>query len=234
MKPKHLFPLLFIFIFGCDKIDELPTNITYLKPYEFLADSLKAIFPENEDFLVTNPDFFSDAYQRDIVLLKESKVFVTFIDEGASFKNTLCWYSYNKSQPPSQLTEITKNVLFPNISKKDEGGLLEPGYTLQLGLGTFPAGTVISFCLILKGWEDGTINYNNPSHYTDNHFNTGSMQQHILFKKESLGYLVLGFEDISLLDAECDKDFNDILFAISDNNEGYEATSFDLSRVSVK
>ena len=233
MKIKHLFPFLFVLFSGCDKVDELPPDITVLKPCENLADSLKVMFPEGKNFL-SNSDFLSDAYQKKIVLIKEAKVFITFIDEGAEYRNTLCWYSYNISQPPSKVTDIKKSVIFPNISKKDEGGLLEPGYTIQLGTGIFPTGTVIGFSLILDGWEDGYINYNKPTHYTDYSFNAGGKQQHILFKKAFLDYIVLGFEDISVLEEFCDKDFNDVLFAISDNNEGYVATSFDLSNIIIK
>jgi hypothetical protein len=233
MKTKYLYLLFFLLILGCKKIEEIPKEITILKPAEDLADTLKVIFPEGEDFFLSNQDFFSATIKKNIILAKESKVYVTFIDEGAVYRNTLCWYSYNVSQPPSKVSDIKKNVLFPNISKKDEGGLLEHGFTVQLGTEKFQPGTVIGFALILNGWEDGTVNYNNLTHYTDYSFNAGGNQQHILFKTASFDYIVIGFEDISISDVECDKDFNDILFAISDNNEGYEATSFDLSNVVV-
>lgn len=232
MKYKFLIPILFLFFIGCKKviIDELPGNISKLQPIANIVDSLKVVLPEDGNALLTNPELFSDTIQKKIILIKESKVFVTFIDEAADYKNTLCWYSYNKFQPPLKSSDISGNVLFPNISKIGEGGLLESGYTLQLGTTTFPAGTVIGFFLVADGWKDGTINYSNPTYYTDANLNAGGEQRHILFKDTYSHYLIIGFEDYNT----GPMDYNDVFFAVSDNNNGYAATSFDLAKVIVK
>jgi len=186
MKFKSLIPFVFVlFIFlGCEKekITELPPDIAKVEPVENLVDTLVAVLPEDGNALVSNPELFSDTIQKKIILKKESKVFVTFIDEAAEYKNTLCWYSYNKSQPPSNIAEIKGNLVFPNISKVGEGGLLEAGYTVELGTEAFPAGTVIGFFLVADGWKDGTIEYNNPTYYTDSNLNNGGEQRHIVFK----------------------------------------------------
>jgi hypothetical protein len=89
---------------------------------------------------------------------------------------------------------------------------------------------VIGFFLVADGWKDGTIDYSNPTYYTDANLNPGREQRHILFKDSYSHYLVVGFEDdnVGLFD------YNDVFFAVSDNNDGYEATSFDLSKVIVK
>ena len=231
MKFKHLIPILLLVFLGCEKakIDEMPSNITKVGLIANLVDSLKIIIPENGNVSQNSPYLFSDTIQKNIVLIKESKVFVTFIDEGASYRNTLCWYSYYKSQPPLSVSDIKGNVLFPNISGKGEGGLLEPGYTAQVGTETFPAGTVIGFFLIANGWNDGNINYSNPTYYTNNNLNKGGEQWHVLFKNAYSHNIVIGFEDYAI-----GGDYNDVLFAVSDNNEGYEATSFDLSKVVVR
>jgi len=232
MKLKYVFPVLSILFMGCDKdmIEELPANISKLDPVENVIDSLNFIFSENGNAMVNNPLLFSDTVQKNIVLTKESNVYVTFIDEATSSKNTLCWYAYNKLQPPSKVEDINGNVLFPNISKVGEGGLLELGYTVQLGSGKFPAGTVIGFFLIANAWRDGTIDYDNYTHYTNYNFNIEGKQHHILFKNSYSHYVIMGFED----NIKPPPDFNDILFAVSDNNEGFEATSFDLAKVIVK
>lgn len=229
-----IIPILFLLITSCEKqpapIDELPTNIDTLKPVANIVDSLKVVLPEDGNALLSNPVLFSDTIQKKLVLLKASKVFVTFIDEAATYKNTLCWYSYDNSQPILKVADVKGNVLFPNISKTGEGGQLESGFTVQLGTETFPAGTVIGFYLIADGWKDGTINYDNPTYYTDSNFNTAGEQRHILFKDTYSHYLVVGFEDYP----DEAKDYNDVFFAVSDNNEGLEATSFDLAKVVVK
>lgn len=232
MKIQYLIPVLFLLFAGCEKatIDELPAVITKLEPVKNISDTLRVILPEDGNALVNSPVLFSDTIQKKIILTKESKVFVTFIDEAAYYKNTLCWYSYNKVQPPLNVADIKGNVLFPNISKTGDGGLLEPGYTVQLGTEMFPAGTVIGFFLVADGWKDGTINYNNPTYYTDSNLNSGGGQRHILFKDTYSKYLVVGFEDYTIPPF----DYNDVFFAVQDNNEGYQATSFDLSKVVIK
>jgi hypothetical protein len=232
MKARYLIPILFPLFFSCKKqlIDELPNNYSVVKPVDNLLDSLHVVFSENGNAQFNNPFLFSDTIQKNIVLIKESIVYVTFIDEGTDKKNSLCWYTYNKAQPPLTVNDINGNVLFPNISKIGEGGLLEPGYTLQLGSEKLPAGTVIGFFLVANGWKDGSIDFNLPTHYTNYNLNTGGEQLHILFKNEYSRYLVMGFED-NLIGTH---DFNDVLFAVSDNNVGLEASSFDLTKVFVK
>ncbi len=238
MKSILLIPviaILFLIALSCKKenIDEVPPNITIVKPVENVVDSLRVYLPESTNILLDNPGLVSDTVQKNIVLTKESNVYVTFIDEGADYKNTLCWYSYNKSNPPLKADDIKGTVLFPNISKKGEGGQLEAGYTLQLGTVKFPAGTVIGFYLIINGWNNGTIDYSKPFYYTNYNFNQSGKQQNILFKNKYSGYLIEGFEDMDLTNTldPSDKDYNDILFAVTDNLDGYEATSFDLTKV---
>jgi hypothetical protein len=237
MKFKNL--LLFISIFfiaGCesDKIKEVPTDVFVLKLEENTMESLNALFPENQDITTVSPEFFSDTIQNQIVLVKESNVYVTFIYEGAGYRNSLHWYSYDKKEPPQSVAELQYNVLFPNISTIDDGGKLEPGYSMQVGKEKFPAGTVIGFFLVLNGWNDGTIDYTKPTQYTDRLLNTNGNQQHILFKMKTFTSLFLGFEDVNFDAYNCDKDFNDVLFSVSDNAEGKEPTSFDLTRVVCK
>ena len=235
MKLKHFFPILFLLFFGCKKEPvvnnpEVPDNITVVKPVENLVDSLKGFVPDGKNALLNHPALFSDTVQKNIVLLKESYVYVTFVDENAGYLNSLCWYSYDKSQPPLKVGDIKGNVVFPNISKKGEGGLLEPGFTLQLGTEKFPAGTVIGFFLVVQGWDGNTIDYNKPILYTNYAFNPGGKQQHVLFKNSYSHYVVMGFEDM-INDQSSDVDCNDILIAVSDNKDGFEATSFDLAKV---
>jgi hypothetical protein len=232
MKYKNLIPILLLLFIGCKKdvIEELPANISQVEPIANIIDSLKVVLPEEGNALLSNPELFSDTIQKKIVLIKESKVYVSFIDEAASYKNTLCWYSYNIAQPPVSVADITGNLLFPNISKTGEGGLLEAGYTVQLGTESFPVGTVIGFFLVADGWKDGTIDYSNPTYYTDANLNIGGEQRHILFKDTYSHYLIIGFEDYNI----GPMDYNDVFFAVSDNNQGYEATSFDLAKVIVK
>jgi hypothetical protein len=51
--------------------------------------------------------------------------------------------------------------------------------------------------------------------------------RHILFKDVYSHYLDIGFEDYVV----APYDYNDVFFAVQDNNERNEATSFDLSKI---
>lgn len=241
MKTKQLIPILFLVFLGCkkenekiieDQVDILPENVFVLKPCPTLVDRIIGLFPEKTNVLPDNALFFSDTIQKKIILNKESAVYISFIFEGASYKNTLGWYSYKNTQPPLNVGEINKHVLFPNISQKGEGGELKTGYTMQLGEEIFPAGTVIGFFLIANGYATDTIDYTKPIHYTNDEFNIGSKQQHILFKEQNCHDIAISFED-KPIDIS-DNDFNDVIITISDNKEGYETTSFDLNKMIVK
>lgn len=87
----------------------------------------------------------------------------------------------------------------------------------------------MGFFLLLKV-GNGTINYNEVTHFTDYSVNKGGFQQHILFKEKTCGDIVMGFEDLPISDRS-DLDFNDILFTISDNKEGFQIISFDVDKL---
>ena len=232
MKPSLLAAVLLLFLASCnkDKIDELPTDISKLQPIQHLADTLKTVLSENGNAVSNNPVLFSDTIQKNIILTKASRVFVTFIDEETSKKNTLGWYMYPYSKPPASTSDVDAKILFPNISKVGEGGLLESGFTVQLGTETFPAGTVIGFFIVANGWDNGTVNLDRPIYFTNYNLNPNGDQLHVLFKNAYSNYIVVGFED----NLSPGRDFNDLLFAVSDNNEGLESTSFDLSNMFIR
>jgi hypothetical protein len=243
MQTKQLIPILFLVFFGCtkervteipidNKLNEVPASVFVLKPCSSF-DSIKGLFSETAHFVANIPAFLSDTVQKKIVITKECNVYVTFITERAGYKNTLGWYSYKNTQPPLVASDINKNILFPNISRKGQGGELEIGYTLNLSEAKFPVGTVIGFFLVVAGWnETGFVDYNRTIYYTNYELNVGGKQQHILYKESNCHNIILGFEDLSF--DLSDKDFNDVIITISDNKEGYETTSFDLNRLIVK
>jgi hypothetical protein len=101
---------------------------------------------------------------------------------------------------------------------------------LKLGDGKFPAGTVIGFFLIIKGWESGEVHYDRETFYTNFELNTDDQQQHILFKQKDLGNIILSFEDILTTQAS-DNDFNDILFMVTDNVENKPVTKLNIDSV---
>lgn len=212
-----------------EKINEVPDDIIRVKMDTILYPRIKELFPDESNSVNNLPFLFTDTVQKRIVLTKESEVYIIFIAEGALYKNTLGWYSYQYSEPPTTESEIEKNIAFSNLSAVGYGGLLKEGDMVKLGTDKFPAGTVISFFLISDGWKDGVIDYSQPTYYTDYNFNLNTHQQHVLFREKKGGSLVLAFEDQSFSDA--DKDYNDILLNVTDNKDGFKIISFDLEKI---
>jgi hypothetical protein len=213
--------LLLLMSFGCHHhhhgIEEVPPDIIQSIPCPTLYSRILELFPEHSK--ATGSILFADTVQKNVVLTKQSEVYVTFIDEGAGYQNSFGWYTYNINSPPTFASQLELNILFPNVSNN----VLDPGDKLLVG--SFPAGTVVGFFLLVNGWQNNTINYNQPKVYTDFRFNQGGIQQHILFQEKTCGDIVLAFEDVTI-GGTSDKDFNDILFTVSDNNSDKVNTAF--------
>lgn len=219
MKIILFISIFFLIISGCEKDirkDIVPAQIYIVEPCATMVDS-------NFNFA----DFLVDTINKKIIITNECKVFVSFIAKETINKNALGWYSYNETTPPLKTSEITRTVIFPNVSTINEGGDLETGYTIQLGENTFPAGTVIGFFLVIDGWRNGVINYDKPVFYTNSELNISGRKQYLLIKEPNCNSIVLCFEDASLASAS-HTDYNDVIVAVNDNIEGYESTSFQL------
>jgi len=73
--------------------------------------------PETFRVPVYNPHYISSGYDTDLLLNAESEVFVTFISEGAGFRNVLGYYTYDTSNPPSAApADEDIVIIFPNSS----------------------------------------------------------------------------------------------------------------------
>nr|WP_320118023.1 DUF4114 domain-containing protein [uncultured Marinifilum sp.] len=216
------------------EIDEgIPEDIIPTKPCETLIDNIIEMFPAGKNNIETHSDLFADGNNLILRLIKESPVYLTFIDEGAGWRNSLAYYTYDASTPPTSLDDVELNMLFPNVSKEGEGGGLTSGDRVQLGDEAFPENTVIGFCLIAKGWKNGATTDGVYSHYTNVEWNENNNQQHVLFIEDQCKDIVLCFEDVQLPGG--DKDINDIIFAVTDNAEdNLVATAFDTTNIIVK
>ncbi|HEY0744634.1 MAG TPA: DUF4114 domain-containing protein [Chryseosolibacter sp.] len=214
---------------SCDRqegISERPRDIVATGERLALFQEIMADFPESKNVKNAKPELFEAATRKEIVLKNESDVYVTFISEGASLANTFGWYSYPAGSKPSSTSDIQMNILFPHVSDR----VLRQGDRLRLGESKFPAGTVIGFFLIIDGWERGEIHYDRQTFFTNFELNPNAEQQHVLYKHKELGDIVLSFEDV-LTSSSSDKDYNDIIFTVTDNTEETEVTNFDIGGV---
>ncbi len=183
---------------------------------EFL-DRVNNALPEFYPVPDYNPHYISSGYDSDIKIDEEGEVFVTFVSEGAGYKNTLGYYTYNINTPlpkAPQPEDIT--IIFPNISQKGSGGDLEPGN--KVSLGTFPPDTGIGWVLIADAWSDNCVNAGKWSLFSNPDFNPESnadLRPHnVLISDIETERIILGFED-TRRDYNSDNDFNDAIFYIS-------------------
>jgi len=224
MKRRSLWSLLLVLsLAACKEHDDLgqrPDDIIETPVCPTLYSRILELFPENVE--IQQSALFSDSAQKRVELIKDSEVYVTYLAEGAGYRNSVAWYSYNVNSPPTAGSQLDLHVLFPDVSSD----ILTPGDRLKLQEGKFSKGTVIGFVLIINGWQ-GYVDFDKTKLYTDYNLNANKRQQHILFMEKTCGELVLSFEDNISLSDTADADYNDIIFTVADNNVNALNTSFN-------
>lgn len=179
------------------------------------------VLPERQNAMTAHPEYFSNPI-KNLVVTDETELYLTFIDEGAGFKNVLGYYTYEEGNKPSLEEQLDKVVIFPNASAQGSGGELIRGNTMRL-LGTFKPGTVISFFVIANGWRNGQITDGLYSQHTDIDYNMSGRQQSLIFYDATCNSTVIAFEDITVPNG--DNDFNDAIFEITASNPNALNTS---------
>lgn len=176
---------------------------------------------------------------------RDADVWVTFVGEGAGYKNVMGYYVYDSNNPPTSEADfasknIKRSVIFPNASLNGSGGGLAPGDKVKIPGGVIPAGKSIAFFIIANGWDLLKTAYNPGTDtdlskvtsmpvnifYSDPNLNpesNPSKKAHVaLLNYEDKG-VVLGFEDLHRDNGanhkgyKCDNDFNDVIFYVTAN-----------------
>lgn len=191
-------------------------------------DMVNNVLPEGYPVPDFNPHYISSGYDTDITIKETADIWVTFIGEGAGYKNTLGFYTYDMNNPsPSMPVPEDITIIFPNVSAVGSGGSLEIGD--KVNIGRFPPNTGIGWVLLANAWSDGCIgtgNWQLHSHPDYNPESDPSLQYHnVLLSDPDNERIILGFEDIRRDYASCDQDFNDALFYITASS--YTAISND-------
>ncbi len=181
-----------------------------------LAD-INATLPEYINATIGHPQYFIATNEHNIVLSEACNVWVTFVHEGAGYRNVLGYYKYNTNSPPVSVANIdTVHIIFPNVSFLNSGGGLKSGNKVYLG--AFPPGTEIAWVLIADGFRNGTITNGNWILYSDKKFNPEAdplKKEHtILLNDIGRDKFLLSFED-QRRDGVTDNDFNDAIFYVS-------------------
>ncbi|WP_350291517.1 LruC domain-containing protein [uncultured Croceitalea sp.] len=194
----------------------VPDNLAFADVIQQnLLDDINASLPENVPggIPTSNPDFLAGK-ETSLIITEEADVWVTFVSEGAGYRNVLGYYSYPLGSEPATVNDIAEHrIIFPNVSFLGSGGGLIPGDRVYLG--RFPENTVISWFLAANGWFGSGVNDGNGVYYSNPDFNpesTAATRNHmVLLYDEARELTLLGFEDLRR-DVATDDDFNDAVF----------------------
>jgi Domain of unknown function (DUF4114)/Secretion system C-terminal sorting domain len=190
----------------------VPSSATIESISQTLIDNINATLPETYPVPLYSPQFVAKGLDFDTNIEQGTNLSITFVKEGAGFKNTLAYYTYTGTPPVTPPCDIT--VVFPNTSETNSGGGLTTGSTVDLGF--FPTGTKIGWVLLADAYDGTTIGagkwdlYSNPSYNTM--LPTGVQQQSVMFYDPQNDVTVLGFEDLKRDLQSSDSDFNDAVF----------------------
>ena len=193
----------------------VPDNLAFPDVIEQnLLDDLCASLPESAGGVpVNNPEYLAGT-ETNFIVTQEADVWVTFVSEGAGYRNVLGYYTYPLGQEPATVDDITAhNVIFPNTSFLFSGGGLISGDRVYLG--RFPENTVIAWFIAANGWTGSGVSDGNGVYYSNPDFNPESTPENrehmVLLYDEFRELAILGFEDLNR-DGGSDDDFNDAVF----------------------
>lgn len=161
---------------------EVPAGMTFRPIDPEVLATIRAVLPEQR---AVDAAFLDPRFEPTVRLSETATVELTFIDEGAGYRNSLGWFSVD----PDSLAGTTRGSLdtsgsrgvslsefqagapglqmgwvFPNASALYSGGQLRPGNTVKLGDGRrFNANTAVGFFLVQNGWDAQAPQRSSPS-----------------------------------------------------------------------
>ncbi|NKC17566.1 LruC domain-containing protein [Pseudoalteromonas galatheae] len=200
---------------GYNQATGKPDQLTYARG-EYTPEFFKRIanaLPESR----VNEAFITGDQGSTIHLTEDAEVFITFIHEGAGYKNSFGYFTFDPENPPQTPEEVQEKIVFPNLSYPH----LTNGH--RVSIGEFPAGTSIGFFIAANGfwYYTGVKPFKVPYYYSLSHLNPESdesLKQHcVLLHDEEQNEVVIGFEDLPRTWG--DNDFNDALFSVKSSPE---------------
>jgi len=185
-----------------------------------LLSDINVALPEGSQVPAATPHYLATNNDVDVHLDELCDVWITFVHEGAGYKNVLAYYTYPTDNPPQTVNDIdTVKVIFPNVSYPGSGGALRSGSKVHLGV--FPEGVSIGWVLLADSWDGNVVNFNKTKLYSNPDFNpeaSAVLRQHnVQLYHQQRGMVLIGFEDITRDRNDCDNDFNDAIFYVTSN-----------------
>lgn len=208
--------------------DYLVGRDTYTSTF---LNAISASFPETRDMIINKPELFVDGTTSNLAVTASCNIWVSFLSEGASDNNVVGYFYYPTGSSPATAASIARRiVMFPKVQNVAGGGSLVQGDKVELKYynGTswtnvFPAGVTIGWFILNKGYNttmpaSGNIGLSTGiPYYSIPRFNSGDggYQHNVIFFDKTSQTAVIGFEDRPI--TASDKDFNDVVFAITAN-----------------
>lgn len=197
------------------------TNINDTLPINIL-NNIYGMLPESTQVnpVYIAPDSLSNIrFDDDLATFATARV--TFLNEGAGYRNSLGYFVYDTDNPPTSKDDIVAHtIIFPNASKPGVGNM-QQGDTVELGI-EITAGQSIGFFVVSNGWgwegSGSTIVWDGPWNtpfYSRHQLNPeplGSQRHNVVFVDAVNELLVIGFDDQYTTSG--DQDYNDVIFSV--------------------
>ncbi len=164
-----------------------------------------------------NENYFQEQFSNSLVFNQDGELWLTFAHEGAGFRNSVGFFTFDPNNPPTSADEIeVRTIAFPNTSYRRSGGSLSSGHRVYLG--EFEQGTGVGWFLVPNGynWRNRTVNESNATRYSIDELNTFTddpYRRHmVLLTNNDDEYFVLGIEDLNRPSG--DNDFDDVIMIV--------------------
>jgi LruC domain-containing protein len=187
-----------------------------------LLEYINASLPEGMPVPTYHPTYLADGKKTTLDIIEQADVWLTFVHEGAGWRNSIGYYVYPTNQPPKSMDDIEKvTVLFPNASMIGSGGGMKSGHKVKIG--RFDAGVSVGLVLFANGWSGFQVEKYNYAVFAEKNLNPEpdrNLRQHnVLLWDEENKLFLLGFEDVRRdnIPFRSDQDFNDAILFVTSN-----------------
>jgi len=147
-----------------------------------LLSDVNAALPENAPVPTAHPQYLAVGNSVDLNLQDSADVWVTFVHEGAGYRNVLGYYVYETANPPATKDDIDSiRMIFPNVSYQGSGGGLTSGNKVYLG--SYGASKSIGWVFPQNAWNGNSVNTSAQKFYSEPSFNpepSASQRQHVI------------------------------------------------------
>lgn len=196
-----------------DRSSELPLDV---------LSNIYSMLPESQ---YVNTAFIDSNLKSNIIVDNDFAgtvtVSVTFLNEGAGYRNAFGYFIYDPQNPPVTYTDIDEHVIIlPNASKPSEGEMVQ-GHSVPLNI-NLTAGQALGFFVVPNGWgwsgSYGLISslgpWNQPFYSLPSlNPESSELQAHnVAFYDAVNDFFVFGFDDQHR--GQGDNDFNDLLVSV--------------------